>query len=58
MTQESLIVETWAEKCERLAREVKVAAATDPLKRNTKQRDAVRASRYALNRHLMEVPDA
>lgn len=53
MTQATL--ETWEQKALRLAQEVQ-AAYVNPFIASAKQRDHYRHLRYALRRHLEEVP--
>lgn len=54
MTQASLLTETWAEKAERLARDLKVNTP-DPLTSTRAQRERYARIRYELQCHIREV---
>lgn len=55
MTQPSLLTETWPEKAERLARELR-DALPDPLTATRKQRERYAHIRYDLQCHIRDVP--
>jgi hypothetical protein len=49
-------LETWAQKCERLARELR-NLTPDPLTSTKRQREMYAHKRYELQQHIRIVPD-